>query len=134
MLTYGCGNVTQDNAAVGGFRPPASETNEFQPPNTNNDVANVIDTALLGRVANSATTRIGGPASGGLDPVNLGLTMAAEVLQATVKGSVGAMTMIRALMKNMGGPTTNTQGVQLPSTQPTQQARTKPTTKNFLGN
>ena len=120
MLTYGCGNVTQDNAAVGGFRPPASETNEFQPPNTNNEGANVIDTALLGRVANSATTRIGGPASGGLAPVNSGLTMATAGLQATGQGSVGAVTLISALTKNTVVSVTTTQGVQLPPITPTQ--------------
>ena len=53
MLTYGCGNVTQDNAAVGGggvsgFGPPAFETNEAHPPNTNYDGANAVGTPLLG--------------------------------------------------------------------------------------
>ena len=66
MLTYGCGNVTQDNAAVVGggksrFGQPALEKNGAQPPNTNNDGANASGKVLLGRVVNAATNRIGGP-------------------------------------------------------------------------
>ena len=46
--------------------------------------------------------------------------MAVAGLQATGQGSSGAVTLICALTKNMGGPTTKTQGVQLPPTPPTQ--------------
>ena len=53
ILTYECGNVTQDNAAVGGgggsgFGPPVSETNEAQPPNAKYYGANASGTLLLG--------------------------------------------------------------------------------------
>ena len=69
MLTYGCGNVIQYNASVGGggggrFGPPASETNEFQPPKNNYEGANARETAFLRRVVSAATTWIGGPVSG----------------------------------------------------------------------
>ena len=45
MLNYGCGNVTQYDADVGGgggsgFGPPTLELNDYQPPNTNDDGAN----------------------------------------------------------------------------------------------
>ena len=125
MLTYGCRNVTQNDASVnggsgGGFGPPVLETNESHPPNTNDEGANARETKLHGRVMNSETTRIGGPASGGLAPVNPGLTMAVAVSQSTGQGSVGAVTLISALAKNTGGPTTNTQGVQLLPTPPLQ--------------
>ena len=71
MLNYGCGNVMQDNTAVGGggvsgFGPPTLKKNEAQPPNINDDGANASGTFLLGRVINAVTTRIGGPAPGGL--------------------------------------------------------------------
>ena len=94
MLTYKCVHVTQDDAAVDGvgcgvFGPPASEKNDAQPPNTNNERANVRDTALLGRVVNAATTRIGGPPSGGLALVNPGLKMATAGSQATGQVSLG---------------------------------------------
>ena len=89
---------------------------------------------LLRRVVNASTTWIGGPASGGLAPANLGLTMAAVGSQATVQGSFGAVATIIYLTKNMGGPATNTQVVQLTSTPPTQPERPTPTTNNFLGN
>ena len=110
MLTYGCGNVTQDEAAVsggggGGFGSPASETNKAQLPNTNNDGANAIRTLLLRRVVNAEPTRIGGPASGGLAPVNPGFTMATAVLQATGQGTIGAVTFIIALTDNTDTPT-----------------------------
>ena len=62
--------------------------------------------------------------SGGLAPVNLSLTMAMAGSQVTVQGSVGAVTLISALMKNTGVPTTTKNGVQLlptPPTQPVQQ-------------
>ena len=65
-------------------------------------------------------TRVGEPASGGLAPVNPSLTMAAEGLQVTVQGSVGAVTLISALMNNTGVPTTTKNGVQLMPTPPTQ--------------
>ena len=128
MLTYGCGNVTQDDAAVGRggcrrFGPPTSETNEAQTPNTNDDGANASGKLLLGRVINAAATQIRGPASGGLAPVNPGLTMAAAVSQATGQGSVGAVIMIIALTKNTGVSTKNTQGVQLLPTPPPQQVQ-----------
>ena len=55
------------------------QKNEAQSPNSNYDGANARETLLLGRVVNSATSRIGGPASGVLAPVNPGLTMAAAV-------------------------------------------------------
>ena len=75
---------------------------------------------LLGLVVNATTTWIGGPASGGLAPVNPGLTMAAAGSQGMGQGSVGAVTLISALMNNTGVPTTITQGVQLPPTPPAQ--------------
>ena len=127
MLTYGCRNVTQDNAAVsggvgggGGFGQPASETNESQPPNTNDDGSNVSRTLLLGRVANMATTQSGGPALGGLAPANPCLSMVTVGFQATEQGNIESVTLISALTKNMGVPTTTTQGVQLPPTPPMQ--------------
>ena len=89
MLTYGCGNVMQDDAAVSGgggsgFGPPASETNEAQTPKKNNDGANGSGKLLLGRVVNATTAQIGGPDLGGIAPVNPGLTMDAAGSQATV--------------------------------------------------
>ena len=106
-------NVTQDDAAVGdgdgsGFGPPALETNEARLLHTNDDVTNASGILLLGRVVNTATTRIGGPALGGLAPVNPGLTMAAEGLQVTGQVVVGEVTLISALTKNMGVPATTT--------------------------
>ena len=88
--------------------------------NTHNDGANVIRTPLLGRVINAATTRIRGPALVILSPVNPVLTMAAAGSQETLQGGVGEVTLISALTNNMGVPETNTQGVQLPLTPPTQ--------------
>ena len=125
MSTYRFRNVTQENAAVGGdhgsgFGPPAPETNEAQPPNTNDYGANASRTPLLSRVVNTVTTRIRGPASVGISPVNLGLTMPPERSQATGQGSVGAVTLISALTNNTGVPATTTQGVQLPLIPPTQ--------------
>ena len=111
MSTYGCGNVTQDDAAIGGgggsgFGLPSMEKNESQPPNTNNNGAKASGTFFLGRVVNTATTRIGGPALGGLVPVNPGLIMDVAGLQAPGHGSVVAVTLISALTNNMGVPTT----------------------------
>ena len=76
MLTYRCGNVTHYDAAVGGggggvFVPPASETNEAQPPNKNYEGVNARETSLLVRVVNAETTQIEVPESVGLAPVNL---------------------------------------------------------------
>ena len=75
---------------------------------------------MLGQVVNAATTRIGGPASGGLAPLKLGFTMAVAVSQATRQGSIGAMTLIRPITNNTDVSATTAQGVQLPSTPPTQ--------------
>ena len=107
MLTYRCGNITQDDAAVGdsggsGFGSPALETNGAQPTNTNDDGANASRTLLLGRA------------------VNPGLTMAVAGLQVTVQGIVGSVTLIGSLTNNTGVPVITTQGVQLTSTPPTQ--------------
>ena len=76
MLTYRCGNVTHYDASVGGggggvFGPPASETNEAQPPNKNYEGVNARETSLLVRVVNAETTQIEVPESVGLAPVNL---------------------------------------------------------------
>ena len=123
MLTYGCMNVTQDDADVGGggsigFGTPASETNEDQPSNTKDDGANASGTLLIRRVVNAEMNRIGGPELGGLAPVNPGLTIAAAGSQGMGQGSVGAVTLISALMNNTGVPTTTTQGMQLLPTPP----------------
>ena len=76
MLTYGFRNVMQEYAAIGGgggsiFGPPASETNEAQPPNKNYEGVNARETSLLVRVVNAETTQIEVPESVGLAPVNL---------------------------------------------------------------
>ena len=125
MLTYGCMNVTQDDADVGGggsigFGTPASEKNEDQPSNTKDDGANASGTLLIRRVVNAEMNRIGGPELGGLAPVNPGLTMAAAGLQVTGKGSVGVVNLIISLTNNMGLTATTTQGVQMPPTPPAQ--------------
>ena len=53
MLTYGFRNVMQEYAAVGDgggsrFGPPESETNESQPPETNDYGTNTNGKLLLG--------------------------------------------------------------------------------------
>ena len=111
----------QDIAAVGcgggsRFGPPVLETNKAHPQNTNDDGANVSGTPLLRRVVKAATTQIGGPASGGLVLVNLGMNIAVAGLQATGKVSIGEVTLISSLIYNMGMPATTTQVVQLPLT------------------
>ena len=77
--------------------------NGAHPSNTNNEGANAREIALLRRVVNAATTQIGGPASGGLAPLNPGLTRAAAGLKSTGHSSFGAVTLISTLTKNTGG-------------------------------